>query len=179
MRGAPPAQLFCLKTKCFSRRAGCDAESSPKQGAHDFWLLIPKRHCPRSKAWRLHLFFFPKWVMAEHGEPGSHGCASPSKPEPSPTVTPTYLIPSRSRNGRTRSLPLLLHYFFSSSGTGRSHTVPYRGCHQLPAGGSVRDSVRTMLHLIPEGYCRHFYNIYKPHGTFCVTKVSKNINHQN
>lgn len=77
--GTPP------KKSASAARVGYDAGSSPEQGSapcepagHDFWVLIPKHWCPRGRAWRLHLFFFPRWMMAECRKSGSHGCPSPA-----------------------------------------------------------------------------------------------------
>ena len=143
--------------------------------AHDFWVLVPKHWCPRGKAQRLHLFFFPKWTMAEHGELGSHGCPSPesqSRPRASHPGTSSHLTPKIASTGCFLCFRII---FFSSFGSWQepSRTVPYRGCHRLPAGGSARDGVRTMLHLVPEGYCRHFYNIYNRTGHSVLQRFQK------
>lgn len=88
-------------------------------------------------------------------------------------------VPSRSQNGKHGLLPLLLRYFFSSFG---SRQEPHRAVSGLPpvAGwrkreGRRSDHATSCSRRLWQTFLQHI----QPHGTFCVTKVSKNINHQN
>lgn len=101
------------------------------------------------------IFFLPKW---NRDATDIHG-------------TITDIFPSHSQNPKLRLLSLLLPHFLSSFGSW--HKLLHAGWELPPAAGSARDGVGTMLHLVPEGYCRHFYNIYNRTGHSVLQRLPK------
>lgn len=121
-----------------------------------------KHCCPRAKARSLHLFL-PQM------EPGCHGCPwyHPQASHPGTFSHPTPKILS---SGcflcfcLIFSLPLGAGTSRMGAATGRRKREGRRWDH---ATSCSRRLLQTFLQHI------------QPHGTFCVTKASKNINHQN
>lgn len=137
-------------------KAGRCAGRAPEQGVS--WLfsvLVPKH---RSCGARRLLFDF----LSPKEDGRAQAPRAPSQPARAALgVTPGYLFPSLSTKIRD-SLLCLCHFcippaFFLEWLAG---AVLARGWHRLLTRGSARARVRTMLHLVQEGYCRHFYNIY-------------------
>lgn len=175
---APPAWALSLKSASASR-AGCDAGPAPSRAQPaSGWLTIfgcsPQALLPQGQSSEA-----PSFPSPNGQGTGMPWMSMPSELVPSSSITPRYIFPSHSQNPKLRLLSLLLPHFLSSFG---SWHEPHHARWELaPAAGWRKREGRRWDHATScsRRLLQTFLQHTQPHGTFCVTKASKNINHQN
>lgn len=141
--------------------------------AHDFWALTSSTAAPEPKL-RGSIFLFPERTGNRDAV-----MSIPSRMLPSSSTTPRDIFPSYSQNPKLTQVSLLLPQFLSSLGSW--HELHHGRWELPPAAGWRKREGRRWDHATScsRRLLQTFLQHIQPHGTFCVTKASKNINHQN
>lgn len=134
-------------------KAGRCAGTAPEQGVSWLFSVLVPKHWSCGARRLLFDFLFQKEDRRAQA-PGRRP-SQPELPWASPLGTSSHLSPPKLETACF--VWVIFAFFFLEWLAG---AVLARGWHRLPTRGSARARVRTMLHLVQEGYCRHFYNIY-------------------
>lgn len=175
---APPAWALSLKSASASR-AGCDAGAALRRAQPGSRWLTIFGFSPQALLSQGQSSEAPSFPSPNRQGTGMPQMSIPSELVPSSNITPRDIFPSHSQNPKLRLLSLLLPRFLSSFGSW--HEPHGAGWELAPAAGWRKREGRRWDHATScsRRLLQTFLQHTQPHGTFCVTKASKNINHQN
>lgn len=162
---------------------GCDAGAAPSRAQPaSGWLTIfgcsPQAQLPQSQSSEAPSFsFLNGWGTR------MPWMSIPSELVPSSSTTPRSIFPSHSQSPKLTQAVFFAFASFSLLLWELAQATPWQmGRWELPPAAGWRkregrrwDHATSCSRRLLQTFLQHI----QPHGTFCVTKASKNINHQN